>query len=216
MKWRNVRLAGKFGIGFGAVLLLLTFVGVWAIFGIGQIVGDAGEVIEGNKLRGEMVQREVDHLKWASAVNALLTDASVTELKVQTDPRQCGFGKWYYGEGRKHAEHLVPDLQPVLAELEEPHTLLHASAVQIDEIFRQADLGLPTFLAEKETDHYRWVNSVLDLFAMNLEHLTVQTDDQLCGLGKFLHGERGRQAAALDPELGRLLEAAKGPHERLH
>ena len=63
MKWRNVRLAGKFGIGFGLVLLLLTFVGVWATFGIGQIVGDAGQVIKGNKLPGETVQREVSWIR---------------------------------------------------------------------------------------------------------------------------------------------------------
>jgi methyl-accepting chemotaxis protein len=163
-----------------------------------------------------MVQREVDHLKWAGAVNALLTDASVTELAVQTDPRQCGFGKWYYGEGRQHAEHLVPELKPALAEIEEPHIQLHESAVEIGAIFRQADLSLPKFLAEKETDHYKWVNQLLALFGMNLERLDVQTDDHRCGLGRFLHGEEGRQLATADLELGRLLEAVKAPHERLH
>ena len=43
-------------MGFGIVLILLTVVGGWAIFGIQGITTNAGEVIWGNKLRGEMVQ----------------------------------------------------------------------------------------------------------------------------------------------------------------
>ena len=34
--------------------------------------------MSGNKFRGEIVQREVDHLKWTIALNALLTDEAVS------------------------------------------------------------------------------------------------------------------------------------------
>jgi methyl-accepting chemotaxis protein len=216
MCWKNFSLACKFAVGFGGVLLLLLVVAGWSILGVGGIVGNAKEVIGGNALRAELIQREVDHLHWANAVNALLTDERVTELKVQTDPHQCGFGKWYYGEGRMQAEKLVPELEGLLAEIEEPHRALHESAIAIGKTYHHADPELPRVIAEKETDHLAWVNTLLAVFAQNLKDLDVQTDPAKCGLGKFLGGERARKAAASDPKLGKLLQQIKDPHERLH
>jgi methyl-accepting chemotaxis protein len=118
MNWKNLKLRGKLAVGFGAVLLLLVIVGAWSIMGIGGIVGNAGEVIEGNKLRAEIVQKEVDHLNWANKLNAFLTDKNTTTLNIQTDPTKCSFGKWFYGDERKKAEELVPRLKPLLAEIE--------------------------------------------------------------------------------------------------
>ena len=46
-------------------------------------------------------------------------------LTIQTDPHKCAFGKWYYGEGRKEAEKLVPELKGPMAEIEDPHRKLH-------------------------------------------------------------------------------------------
>jgi len=109
----------RLGLGFGVVLTLVAVLAGWSIWGIGGIVGHAEEVIDGNKLRAEMIQKEVDHLDWANHVNALLTDEKVVTLDVQTDPHKCAFGCWYYGEGRAHAERLVPDLKEVLDAIEE-------------------------------------------------------------------------------------------------
>jgi methyl-accepting chemotaxis protein len=216
MSWKDLSLKGKFAVGFGLILLLLALVGGWSVVGIGTIVGNAGQVIDGNKLRGEMVQREVDHLKWANQVSALLNDDSVTKLEVQTDPHKCAFGQWYYGEGRQQAEALVPQLKGVLAEIEEPHKHLHESAIAIGDIYRPADKMLPQFLAEKEVDHLDWIHAVLSALEANERHFKVQTDHQLCSLGQFMYGEQGKTAAAADPELARLIEAIKVPHEKLH
>ena len=216
MSWKNLSLKSKFAVGFGLTLLLLVIVGGWSIQGIGTIVGNASQVIDGNKLRAEMVQREVDHLHWVNQVSALLNDDSVTTLNVQTDPHKCGFGQWYYGEGRKQAELLVPQIKETLAAIEEPHKHLHESAVAIGEIYRPADELLPKFLAEKEVDHLDWVNTVIRGLAAGNLQFKVQTDHHLCGLGTFLYGEQGKAAAASDPELARLLEVIKAPHEDLH
>lgn len=216
MSWKNLRLAMKFAVGFGLVLLLLLVVGGWSIFGVSGIVDNAGEVIDGNKLRGEMVQKEVDHLRWANQVNALLSDDSVTHLDVETDPHKCGFGQWYYGEGRANAEKFLPQLKPLLAEIEAPHNKLHQSAIAISEKFHQADVSLGQFLSEKEAEHLVWINQVLSFFAQDQSALNVTTDGHQCALGRFLYSAKGQQVAASDPELGRLLEAIKEPHLRLH
>nr|WP_320050253.1 methyl-accepting chemotaxis protein [uncultured Desulfuromonas sp.] len=216
MRWKDLKLNGKFFVGFGLVLVMMLGVGLWSISGISDIVGNADEVISGNKLKGEMVQREVDHLNWANEVNALLTDDSVTQLTVQTDPHKCAFGQWYYGEGRKHAEELVPALRSLLSDIEQYHNELHHSAQRIGETFHQADVTLPKFLAEKEVDHLVWANTVLKYFSSDQKTLNIQENHELCGLGKFLYGEQGKQVAKSDPELAHLLEAIKEPHARLH
>ena len=216
MSWKNMKLGKKLAAGFGAVLVLTTAVGGWAIYGISGIVDNADEVISGNKLRGDLVQREVDHLNWANEVSALLTDDSVTELTVQTDPHKCAFGKWYYSDDRKWAEGLVPEIKQSLADIEDPHIHLHESAAEIGKVFEQADIELPKLLAEREIDHLKWINEVERLFVDNAATLNIQTDDHKCGLGKWLYGEKGKRAAERDPELAELLRSLEQPHHRLH
>ena len=142
MSWKNLKLAGKFFVGFGTVLALLVAVSGWSVWGVGGIVSSAKEVIDSNKLRGVFGERMVDHLHWAMEVERLLSDDEVTELHVQTDHKQCKFGQWYYGQERADAEKLVPEIAPLLKEIEDPHRLMHASAIKIQEKFHQADLGL--------------------------------------------------------------------------
>jgi methyl-accepting chemotaxis protein len=194
MQMKNLSIGLKFAAGFGAVLFLLAIVALWSIFGIRGIVGNAEEVIEGNKLRGEIIQKEVDHLNWISKVNTLLTDETETKLTVQTDDHKCGFGKWLYGEGRTHAEELLPELKGLLKELEEPHHHLHASAIDIGKVFKQADSTLPGILAARTIDHLNWANNIRDTFLENKEKLKVQTDPSKCALGRWLSLEKASRA----------------------
>ena len=156
-RWKNLKCGKKLGIGFGILVVLAAGVGGWAIHGISGIVGNAEEVIDGNKLRGDLVQKEVDHLNWAGKVNALLNDPNVTELDVQVDPKKCGFGQWYYGEGREEAERSIPELKALFAQIDEPHKHLHESAIEIGREFRQEHPGLAVSLANRLGDHLAWV-----------------------------------------------------------
>jgi len=216
MNWKDLTIGKKIAVGFGVVLILLAAVGTLSFTGVGGIVTNAGQVIDGNKLDGNLAQKEVDHLNWANKVNALLTDEKVTSLTVETDDHKCGFGKWLYGDGRKEAEGLVPSLAPLLKGIEEPHRKLHDSAIAIGKNFRQADANLPGFLVAKEVDHLKWVAGVNEIFLKNLPELKVQTDNHKCGLGKWLHGEGARKAVEGHPELARFVEALKEPHKQLH
>ena len=127
MRWHDLKLGNKIFTAIGAILLLLAVSMVWTIRGVGTIVRDGQEVSGGNRLRGELLQREVDHLKWAQTVGQFVYNPAVKELTVQLDPTQCGFGKWYYGEGLKEAEALLPALKSPFAAIEEPHRKLHGS-----------------------------------------------------------------------------------------
>ena len=78
----------------------------------------ANAAMDRGNLEALVKQKEIDHLVWISKVNELLTDDHVTKLNVQTDDHQCSFGKWLYGEGRKKAEHILPELTPLLKSIE--------------------------------------------------------------------------------------------------
>ncbi len=194
MNWKNLTIAKKITLGFGIILALLSVVGLLSFTGVRNIVSDAGQVIDGNKLDGILAQKEVDHLNWVNRVNALLTDDAVTKLQVQTDHKKCGFGKWLYGEERNQAEQLVPSLASLLKAIEEPHERLHKSAIAIGKHFKQADTKLPALILQREIDHLNWAAKIRDTFLKNDRNLNVQTDPTLCALGKWLRTEEATHA----------------------
>ncbi len=184
----------KIATGFIVILVLLTAVCTLTFTGVSGIVHNAKEVIDGNKLDGMLAQKEVDHLKWTEDVNTCLTDESVKSLEVQTDDHKCGFGEWFYGEGRKQAELLVPTLTPLFKQIEEPHHKLHETAIHIKKVFKQANIKLPTFLIQREVDHLKWASKIRDAFLNNIDSLDVQTDHTKCALGEWLNTDEAKLA----------------------
>nr|WP_319495012.1 methyl-accepting chemotaxis protein [uncultured Desulfobacter sp.] len=216
MNWSQLTIGKKITIGFGVVIILLVVLGGLSFTGVGGIVKNASEVIDGKALDGELAQKEVDHLNWIGEINKFLTDETVTKLTVQTDHTQCGFGKWLYGEGRKHAEVLVPSLAPLFKEIEEPHRLLHESAIHIDDVFTEADPALPGFIANKLNDHLEWTAKIQEALLDNAPAVEVQTDHTLCAFGKWLYSDAAAKTAASDATLANLMEQIKVFHKQLH
>jgi len=130
MNWSGMTIGKRISLGFGAVLALLVVLAGISLFGIDSIKGNAEAVIGGSQINVELTQREVDHLNWVAKVTGVLLNGG-GELSVETDPHKCGFGKWYYGEGREQAEKRFPSLKSLIAEVEEPHNKLHESATAI-------------------------------------------------------------------------------------
>ena len=216
MKWKDLNLGKKFFISFGLIIVLLVIVAGWAIYGIGGVVNNAEEVIEGNKLRTEIEAKFVQHLQWASDISVLLTSDDVTKLDVQTDPHKCEFGKWYYGEGRKHAEIIAPELKDLFDRLEEPHRKLHESAKKIDNVFFQGDIAMSANLREAKSDHLLWTNTVKDALLNKNSSLNVQTDPHKCNFGVWLASNKIVQKRKDNIELDRLLSKIEETHKQLH
>ncbi len=135
IRWRKLTIAQRLWSGFGVVILILVLIGVFNQYAVRDMVAESRGVITDMALDTELTQREVDHLIWVSRIRDYLAGED-ENLEVETDYRQCGFGRWYYGEGRRHLENLVPSLSPLLAKIETPHRQLHQSAVALDEARR--------------------------------------------------------------------------------
>lgn len=215
--WNNWTIGKRIFLGFLLVLSLLTVNGIVGYIGVDRIVLNAESVINGNSLDGTLAQKEVDHLNWAAAVNSLLTDDTINDLKVETDPKQCAFGKWLYGPERKAAQTMVPSLVPLFKDIEAPHSALHRSAVEIDKVFNHADIFMGNFLIEKKLDHLLWLHKVKDAFInQKTTHIDVQTDFTKCALGKWLYSEKIKDIISREPEFEQLVHTLKIPHEKLH
>ncbi|MBI4642371.1 MAG: CZB domain-containing protein [Deltaproteobacteria bacterium] len=130
MNWRNVTIGKKIFLGWGLALLALVGIVILSYLGIGQLITDAEGVIKGNRLDTVLAQKEVDYLKWANKLSTYLVDGKKGKLNLETDDHKCAFGVWLYGVGRKEAERLMPNLSQILKEIEEPHRLLHLSALE--------------------------------------------------------------------------------------
>ncbi len=216
MKINDLTIGTRISASFLIILCLLLALSATGIFGFRQIVGNASQVIEGNRLDGILAQKEVDHLIWVNKVNALLTDEKVTILNVQTDDHKCGFGEWLYGEGRKKAEILVPALKKPFLAIEKPHYLLHESAKAIGAAYQPVDTRLGEFLSQKKIDHLLWTHKIKDSLLNRSEELDIQLDPTQCGLGKWISSENTLRLKNEDKEFSRFLDEMTLPHKALH
>ncbi|MGM0444197.1 MAG: methyl-accepting chemotaxis protein [Fibrobacterota bacterium] len=218
MLFQNRSFSFKIGAGFFLVLLLLTAIALISVFGLNRVVDNAREVIGGNEIAGEITQRTVDHLEWSAQVSAFINNPDVTELSVQKDPHKCGFGKWYYGDGRKEAETLVPQIADPLAHIEQFHTDLHESAQKIDRVYTEGDVALSTFLAAKKVDHLIWMRNLrAGILSGDTGGLAkLEKDPHRCSLGRWLNSDARSALSRTDPAFRRYFDRIERPHEQLH
>jgi methyl-accepting chemotaxis protein len=216
MFWNNLSLRNKILASSSLLLILFILNNIWSIDGINTILYDGTQVIDGNKLRGNILQREIDHLNWVQKVGNFVTDDKINILKVQTDPKKCAFGKWYYGQGAEDARKLLPGLSSLLKEIEAPHNHLHESATRIAQAYSKADPSLPAFFVQKELDHVKWSNTLLENILNKDNQISVQKDPHKCGLGKFIYGNKADKLKKEDDEYNRLLNELEPEHRRLH
>ncbi len=152
---KGLGLGAKLKGGFILVALVTLAVGFFGWRGISNLVNSSGQVEKAEAISQELMQREIDHLKWVAKVGEFQGDTTVTTFQVQKDPHKCGFGKWYYGEGRKEAEAELPALAAVLDKIGEPHKKLHESATELEMILQQGTEMRPEaqHLFNTETNH---------------------------------------------------------------
>jgi len=217
-------LGRKLALGFGLVFLGLFIVWGLGYTGVNGLVKDAELVIKGNRLDLMLAQREVDHLNWANKLSALIIEGDTSGLELQLDDHKCGFGQWLYGEGRKDAEKLLPQLAPMLQEVEGPHRALHRSAEKIYQVFKKQHGGLVLIMYGTLNEHLKWVSESMKALALRAGgldanktfSLSVEKDPKKCQFGKFLHSPEVDQLSAAVPEIKKYLDGCRGHHAELH
>lgn len=147
--------------GFGIVTALLILVGSVSYFGVGNIVTDADQVIEGNRLQGFFAKKELDAINWVEKIPELFNDDSVSALTIETDPARSTVGDWYYSGERKEIEAQIPAVAAALAQLQAPLEKLHSSAQEIKTVYKQPHTGLSETLNDRLNDHMVWIGKLM-------------------------------------------------------
>lgn len=212
----NLKIGKKMLLLSGTILLMLSATVLWSAFGLSTTVDNGIQAADGNKLRSTLLQLEIKHDAWNSKVSQFLNNPDVKTLKVELDPHQCALGSWYYGEDRKKAENLLPEIKDEVAALEEPHRLMHLSGKKIKEAFKEADPLLPQTLADIEKSQLAWLAEIQGALLSRRNTIGDKTDPTQSALGQFLDSEQARKAATLSPRFAKLMEEIRTPHRELY
>lgn len=216
MRWNNLSIGHKMYVKSGSIIGFLIVISIVAIAGLYSVESEGALASGGNKLRGEILQREVDHLSWVNTLVNYIDDDSVVELSIELDPTKCALGRWLQSEERKQAEKSMPGLAVLLEALYTPHASLHATAEKIQEVLIKSDAELPVFLTHKEMDHLVWVNNLQDAILSEKNTTGIELDHTQCGLGKFVYGKERKNISAADASFANLFAEIELPHKMLH
>jgi methyl-accepting chemotaxis protein len=188
MWWKNQRISVKLGIGFGSLLVMVMLIGIWTVIGVQGILGDAAQVITGNRLDAQLAQIELDHLNQIKKVNLMLTNQSASHQEI-ADEGQCALGQWLNGQARREAESIVPTFEPEIEALERTHDELHRSFKSVRQIFRRADETLPATLLACEIGLLDWSGQIRETFIKFQSTLPVTTDPTQDVIGAWLNAK---------------------------
>jgi methyl-accepting chemotaxis protein len=152
--WKNVRIATKILLSIGLVLIIMIVPVALLLINQDEMIVRVDNISNDNHLELILLEREVDHLKWVQALSAYILNPKEMELKVQQDHTKCAFGKWYYGKERTDTENKFKASSTMLKDIEEPHRLLHASSVTIQDLRKRGeqDKLVQVFFADSVTN----------------------------------------------------------------
>ena len=121
---------------FLAVLLttVLVITSTSSIFYFKKLETSASHNEKMRELYANFLEKELAHNQWRTKLGEFQRDKDVKKIDVQKDAHKCSFGMWYYSEQRTESEKLVPEIIPLMKEIESHHTKLHESAQKIEEL----------------------------------------------------------------------------------
>lgn len=122
---------------FLALAVITAAMGWFGLHGLSSMQRLAEDNAYTRDIANTFLKKEVDHLNWIRKVAQFQGDENLTKLGVQTDAHKCAFGQWYYGESRKAAEEAMPELRPLLEQVEPTHRRLHESAIELERILAE-------------------------------------------------------------------------------
>lgn len=134
----NLSLGKKFTLGFGAIILLLAVIAVISLLGFRSVLHSSTESISSDDFRAELLQSYNAHIVWSKELSQSIYAEQDNRITVELNHTLCAFGRWYYSDSRYQAEALIPNLAPLLNQMEEPHKQLHQSASHIKKTIEQA------------------------------------------------------------------------------
>ncbi|MBP7737270.1 MAG: CZB domain-containing protein [Spirochaetes bacterium] len=182
MKFNDIGIRMKLGIGFGLVLFLLSMISVWSFVQMNNIKNSITRNQVKQDLRDLMKEKEINHLDWAAQVSKGILAGKSDAIEAQTDGHKCKLGEWYYSEARKRVEREMPELKTELAKMEEPHLALHREVINVKESLRNGEGGRQAanrIYNEEIITHLKNVRSSLTAISAKVMDEVVQSEKSI-------------------------------------
>lgn len=174
MKWSELNIGKKIGIGFTLVLVLLLVFGVWNFIGLFSLRDQNEFVLKTSNLIYDLAQREIDHLLWVSRLRDLI-DAHNHNFDIELDPTKCKLGQWLSSPERAEIESRIPELTPIIEKLEVHHQHLHSSARQIQTALRSGSSQASAIFVNETQPQLTIIRTSLDSISNSLTDVRAAT-----------------------------------------
>ena len=135
----HIPFARKIAMAFIAIISALYLSFILSSVMQSRIITTADLAQEKLQLTTMLALREQDHILWREQLSNWLSKGSEGKFPVQSDPTKCAFGKWFYSDERAMLENLLPNSVELLLSIETPHSALHSSALNINEMIVASD-----------------------------------------------------------------------------
>ena len=131
MKWNDLKIGKKIAVSMGTLLLILCVTSTVFILSLRALSLENKELQDVESMVTIMLLRESDHLKWINALQRYTYDEQQQDVAIQENHTLCNLGKWLYGQPRKEAEELFPEIKEPVKAMEAPHAVLHESVAVV-------------------------------------------------------------------------------------
>lgn len=139
MRLSDISLSRRIFLTFATGIVIIVLSLFFIIQNLTRI-GIEADILNRPRHDTTLLAAEAAHLTWANAVQAYLLKDGKEELNIPLDGHSCGFGKWFYGPGRRAMEQELPATAPLMNKIEQIHLELHKSAVTIKNLVAQGDI----------------------------------------------------------------------------
>ncbi len=117
--------------------LITIAVGLCAHYAMGLLDEVNMKAYDSEVFHGKMIDMKLAHVDWRLGLGSFQRDENQKQVQIEKDPRNCGFGKWYYSNERQQVENEFPKYKDDLAAMEEIHKYFHESASTIENLLTQ-------------------------------------------------------------------------------
>lgn len=210
MIWKDLKIGTKLLTGFGTVIVLLIVVAVLSVLGFNTVSEMNSILVDKKNSSVFVVEKVVDHYRWAEKVTDLFLNDSVDTIKAQTDPTKCGFGKWLFSEETNKIAGKNPEVAGLLEAIKVPHAKLHESAVKINGMYEPFDMSLRHLLDARLIDHLNWIKQLSNSLLTG-EKFQGGLSPDTCAFGKWYINYEPEY-----PGFDEFLYKMEQPHDALH
>src|SRR5690554_2509116 len=179
MKWSNIAIGKKIGLGFTLTIVILIILSVINYFGVIDLHDRNDEMLEISDLIQTLALRQIDHLFWTDQLRNLIDSEDVAGFNIEVDPAKCQLGQWLNSEHRTMIEAIIPSSELILQELTDRHQQLHISAVSVHDAMSNNSNSARTLFHSETQVALAQVRGYIDELMLLLEDYRAHTMDEM-------------------------------------